>query len=126
MERDPDRTTLTLPLKEESANNHQIKSSDSNEDKTGLRTGKTAQNKQAIAEYLTINGPSKSSDIADAIGLKVARTNQILREMLLFTPLLTMFVDVALSVPYVTLSAAKGLLLLEEEILRRLRLLRMT
>ena len=42
------------------------------------------------------------------------------------TPLLTMFVDVALSAPYVTLSAAKGLLLLEEEILRRLRLLRMT
>ena len=51
-----------------------------------------------------------------------------------------MFVDVALSAPYVTLSApyvalsapyvalsaAKGLLLLEEEILRRLRLLRMT
>ena len=42
------------------------------------------------------------------------------------SPLLTMFVDVALSAPYVTLSAAKGLLLLEEEILRRLRLLRMT
>ena len=42
------------------------------------------------------------------------------------TPLLTMFVDVALSAPYVTLSAAKGLLLPEEEILRRLRLLRMT
>ena len=38
----------------------------------------------------------------------------------------TMFVDVALSALYVTLSAAKGLLLLEEEILRRLRLLRMT
>ena len=55
---------------------------------------------------------------------------------LLFTPLLTMFVDVALSAPYVTLSAAKGLLspyvtlsaakgllLLEEEIFRRLQLL---
>jgi hypothetical protein len=40
------------------------------------------ENKHAIVEYLTINGPSKSSDITDAIGLKVARTNQILREMI--------------------------------------------
>ena len=82
MERDPDRTTLTLPLKAESDDNHQIESSDSPQGEKDARTGKTLENKHAIVEYLTINGPSKSSDIADAIGLKVARTNQILREMI--------------------------------------------
>ena len=82
MERNPDRTTLTLPLKSESDDNHQIKSSDSPRGEKDARTGKTLENKHAIVEYLTINGPSKSSDIADAIGLKVARTNQILREMI--------------------------------------------
>jgi predicted transcriptional regulator len=47
-----------------------------------MRAGRTAQNKRAIAEYLTTNGPSKSSDIAAAVGLKITRTNQILREMI--------------------------------------------
>jgi predicted HTH transcriptional regulator len=82
MERNPDRTTLTLPLKEESDNYRQIESSDSNEGKMDMRAGRTAQNKRAIAEYLTMNGPSKSSDIAAAVGLKITRTNQILREMI--------------------------------------------
>ena len=80
--RDPDRTTLTLPLKEESDNYRQIESSDSFEGKMDMRVGRTAQNKQAIVEYLTTSGPSKSSDIAAAVGLKVTRTNQILREMI--------------------------------------------
>jgi len=78
----PDRTTLTLPLQAESDDYRQIKSSDSFGEKTAMRSGKTTQNKQAIAEYLTINGPSKSSDIALAVGLKTTRTNQILREMI--------------------------------------------
>ena len=82
MERDPDRTTLTLPLKEESDNYRQIESSDSFGGKMDMRARRTAQNKQAIVEYLTTSGPSKSSDIAAAVGLKVTRTNQILREMI--------------------------------------------
>lgn len=79
IDRDPDRTTLTLPL--QSDDNHQIKSSDSNSATNDARTGRTERNKQAIAEYLMKHGPSRSSDIADSVGLKVARTNQILREM---------------------------------------------
>ena len=78
----PDRTTLTLPLHAESDNYRQIESSDSPEGKMDMRAGRTAQNKQAIVEYLTTSGPSKSSDIAAAIGLKVTRTNQILHEMI--------------------------------------------
>ena len=81
----PDRTTLTLPLlevsAEESDDHRQIESSDYQNDKNAARTGRTEENKQAITRYLTINGPSKSSDISAAIGLKTTRTNQILREM---------------------------------------------
>ena len=66
MERNPDRTTLTLPLKGKSDDGHQIKSSDSSQGGKDARTGKTLENKHAIVEYLMINGPSKSSDIADA------------------------------------------------------------
>ena len=76
----PDRTTLTLPLR--SDDNHQIESSDSGSAENDARAGRTEENKRAISEYLMKNGPSKSSDIAAAVGLKVARTNQILREMI--------------------------------------------
>ena len=68
-------------LEGESDGNHQIESSDSLQGEKSVRTWKALENKHAIVQHLMINGPSKSPDIADAIDLKMARTDRILREM---------------------------------------------
>ena len=79
-----DRTTLTLPLAgatDESDDNRQVESSDSLKAKSDARAGKTGVRKRAVAEHLTMNGPSKSSDTSAGVGLKTARTNRLLRQM---------------------------------------------
>lgn len=75
----PDRTVLVLPLVSESADkNRQIKSADL----IPVRPGKTNANKHKILEYLTINGPSKSADIAGSVDLSVSRANELLAELI--------------------------------------------
>lgn len=74
----PDRTILTLPLSEESAEkNRQIKSTDT----YFVQPGKSERSKADIVEYLTENGLSKSADIAAGVGLSVSRTNEHLKEL---------------------------------------------
>ena len=46
-----------------------------------LRYRKTEENYQLIRKYLKENGLSKTTDIAQAIGLSPARTRAILKEM---------------------------------------------
>ena len=77
---DPDRTVLSLSFKKKQA----IKTSDK---KQAIKTSdkkvsnKTAEKMKMIRAYLTANGPSKTVDIAEYIGLSPARTRAILSEM---------------------------------------------
>ena len=66
----PDRTRLSLEFKKQ-AN----KTSEQNKHR------KTEENYQLIRKYLKENGLSKTTDIAQAIGLSPARTRAILKEM---------------------------------------------
>ena len=68
---DPDRTVLSLTFNKKQA----IKTSDKKMSK------KTAENIEKIRKYLDKHGKSKTSDIADYIGLSPARTRAILSEM---------------------------------------------
>ena len=67
----PDRTCLTLTFAKKQA----IKTSEKN------KTRKTLEKQDAIREYLQQNGSSKTSDIAEYIGLSPARTRNILVNM---------------------------------------------
>ena len=67
----PDRTVLSLSFKKKQA----IKTSDKKV------SNKTAEKMKMIRAYLTANGPSKTVDIAEYIGLSSARTRAILSEM---------------------------------------------
>ena len=77
---EPDRTVLSLSFKKKQA----IKTSDK---KQAIKTSdkkvsnKTAEKMKMIRAYLTANGPSKTVDIAEYIGLSPARTRAILSEM---------------------------------------------
>ena len=66
----PDRTRLSLEFRKQ-AN----KTSEQNKHR------KTEENYQLIRKYLKENGLSKTTDIAQAIGLSPARTRAILKEM---------------------------------------------
>ncbi len=59
---DPDRTVLSLPFVKKQAK-------------------KTLENIEKIRNYLKLNGESKTSDIAEYIGLSPARTRAVLNEM---------------------------------------------
>lgn len=67
----PDRTCLTLTFAKKQA----IKTSEKN------KTRKTLEKQDAIREYLQQNGSSKTSAIAEYIGLSPARTRNILVNM---------------------------------------------
>ena len=67
----PDRTCLTLTF----AKKQSIKTSEKN------KTRKTLEKQDAIREYLQQNGSSKTSAIAEYIGLSPARTRNILVNM---------------------------------------------
>lgn len=67
----PDRTCLTLTFAKKQA----IKTSEKN------KTRKTLEIQDAIREYLQQNGSSKTSAIAEYIGLSPARTRNILVNM---------------------------------------------
>jgi len=77
---DPERITLSLPLKKAA-----IKSGDK---KAAIKSGdkkaaiKTLAHKQAIIEYLTTNASAKSSELAELVGLKSSRLKEILSEMI--------------------------------------------
>ena len=84
IEHDPDRTTLTLPLaevsaeKESAGKNRQIKSADS---ETAGRVTKSARSKAAILAFLEDGSLAKSADIAQGVGLGTSRTNELLKEL---------------------------------------------
>ena len=77
---DPDRTVLSLSFVKKQA----IKVSDK---KQAIKTSdkkqaiKTAENIEKIRIYLEQSGESKTSDIAEYIGLSPARTRALLNEM---------------------------------------------
>ena len=73
---DPDRTILSLSLEKKQA----IKTSD-NSQKAKPKSKRTLENQQKIVEYLKDNGRSKCSDIANHLGLSVARTRAIIADM---------------------------------------------
>ncbi|WP_286143115.1 ATP-binding protein [Adlercreutzia caecimuris] len=81
----PDRTILTLPLIESPGRL-------SNGVSNGLReilppdifsslSGERAKHSEAIIEYLAENGPSKTADIAQSIGLGISWTSELLRNL---------------------------------------------
>jgi len=76
----PDRTILMLSFVEKQAKktsekNKRIKTSELKQAK------KTAKNKERIIDFISKNGVSKTSEIAEVLGLSVARTRVILKEM---------------------------------------------
>ena len=77
---DPDRTVLSLPFKKKQA----IKTSDkkqANKSCHKKQNQKTLENIEKIREYLSKNNISKTSDIAEYIGLSLPRTRAILKEI---------------------------------------------
>ena len=84
VEHDPDRTTLTLPLtarESDTFDDGEKRQIPQGEQADSEPSGKKALSKRAVAEHLARHGQSKSADIANAVGLSVTRTNQLLREM---------------------------------------------
>jgi len=77
---DPDRTVLSLSFNKKQA----IKTSDK---KQAIKTSdkkqtiKTTENVEKIRNYLEQNGESRTSDIAEYIGLSLPRTRALLNEM---------------------------------------------
>ena len=77
---DPDRTLLILSFNKKQAiktsdKKQAIKTSDKKQNK------KTLENIEKIREYLSKNNISKTSDIAEYIGLSLPRTRAILKEI---------------------------------------------
>ena len=79
----PDRTRLSLEFKKQanktSEQNKRTKQANKTSEQNKHR--KTEENYQLIRKYLKENGLSKTTDIAQAIGLSPARTRAILKEM---------------------------------------------
>ena len=79
----PDRTRLSLEFKKQanktSEQNKRTKQANKTSEPNKHR--KTEENYQMIRKYLKENGLSKTTDIAQAIGLSPARTRAILKEM---------------------------------------------
>ena len=76
----PDRTCLTLTFAKKQA----IKTSDkkqANKSCHKKQNQKTLENIEKIREYLSKNNISKTSDIAEYIGLSLPRTRAILKEI---------------------------------------------
>lgn len=73
----PDRTVLMLPLAGVSNGAREI----SPLDKKGSGTGEKAKRLRSVAEYLTVNGPSKAADIAFGVGLSLSWTGELLRAL---------------------------------------------
>jgi ATP-dependent DNA helicase RecG len=81
---DPDRTILSLEFKNKQAKktseeNKRKKQAKKTSDKKQAK--KTIKNMEQIRAYLQENGESKTSDIAEYIGLSPARTRAIIAEM---------------------------------------------
>ena len=77
---DPDRTLLILSFDKKQA----IKTSDkkqANKSCHKKQNKKTLENIEKIREYLSKNNISKTSDIAEYIGLSLPRTRAILKEI---------------------------------------------
>ena len=77
---DPDRTLLILSFDKKQA----IKTSDKKQANTSChkkQNQKTLENIEKIREYLSKNNISKTSDIAEYIGLSLPRTRAILKEI---------------------------------------------
>ena len=77
---DPDRTLLILSFDKKQA----IKTSDkkqANKSCHKKQNQKTLENIEKIREYLSKNNISKTSDIAEYIGLSLPRTRAILKEI---------------------------------------------
>ena len=77
---DPDRTLLILSFDKKQA----IKTSDkkqANKSYHKKQNKKTLENIEKIREYLSKNNISKTSDIAEYIGLSLPRTRAILKEI---------------------------------------------
>lgn len=84
----PDRTILTLSFAEKQAektsgkNKRKKQAEKTSGKKTGInQLAKTFENKRKIVSYLSINGKSKTNDIAQNIGLSEARTRALLAEL---------------------------------------------
>ena len=85
----PDRTILTLAFSKKQADkNKQIKQADKTSEKNKQikqapgTTQKTVENKERIVKYISQNGKSKASEIAEAIGLSQPRTRVLLSELI--------------------------------------------
>ncbi len=78
IEHDPDRTTLTLPLRDSSSN-----SSSGQNDWTNAadKTGGIEARRATIVDYLAAHGASSRGEIAEAVGLKRSWTSKLLSEM---------------------------------------------
>ena len=77
---DPDRTLLILSFDKKQA----IKTSDKKQENKSChkkQNQKTLENIEKIREYLSKNNISKTSDIAEYIGLSLPRTRAILKEI---------------------------------------------
>ena len=84
----PDRTVLTLAFSKKQAtsgkNKRQTEKTSDKRKKQAEKTsgnGKTADNKQAIIEFITQKGIAKTAEIADAVGLSQPRVRVLLAEL---------------------------------------------
>lgn len=81
----PDRTILTLSFIEKQAEKTSRKNKQKKQAEKTSRNGqaaKTAKNKQQIIDYITKEGSSKATEIAEYIGLSSARTRVLLSELI--------------------------------------------
>ena len=85
----PDRTILTLAFSKKQAasgkNKRQAEKTNDKRKKQAEKTsgnGKTADNKQAIIEFITQKGIAKTAEIADAVGLSQPRVRVLLAELI--------------------------------------------
>ena len=82
-EYDPDRTTLTLPLRSSSGDlsdfGRKPKNRTNGSDESDKKA--TERRKGAILTYLEDHGPAGRAAIADAIGLQASRTSELLSEL---------------------------------------------
>lgn len=85
----PDRTILTLTFSKKQAaskkNKRQAEKTSDKQKKQAEKTsgnGKTADNKQAIIEFITQKDIAKTAEIADAVGLSQPRVRVLLAELI--------------------------------------------
>ena len=85
----PDRTILTLAFSKKQAasgkNKRQAEKTSDKRKKQAEKTsgnGKTADNKQAIIEFIAQKGITKTAEIADAVGLSQPRVRVLLSELI--------------------------------------------